>query len=79
MVALVHHSSRGKHYFQKTDGSLSKTMGLDSRHRCTSVAADRGNDDDSSDASSLTEFDSAEEEIVVAQVRWFANPNVCNS
>ncbi|THW78375.1 hypothetical protein D6D17_10165 [Aureobasidium pullulans] len=35
MVALVWHSGNGYHFFQKTDGSLSRTLSLHSSHICT--------------------------------------------
>ncbi|KAG2171061.1 hypothetical protein VTO58DRAFT_101064 [Aureobasidium pullulans] len=35
MVALVWHSNQGIHFFQKTDGSLSRSLSLHSNHICT--------------------------------------------
>ncbi|KAI5236060.1 hypothetical protein E4T43_08845 [Aureobasidium subglaciale] len=50
MVALVYHISSGYYWFQKTDGTLSEMIGLQSRHTYPS--------NDSSDNSTLTQFDS---------------------
>jgi hypothetical protein len=59
MVALLHHSRHAKYYFQKTDGTLSKDLAVDSKHRSASPQ----DNDENSDTSSLTEFDCVEEEI----------------
>jgi hypothetical protein len=64
MIALLHHSPHGKYSFQKTDGTLSKDLVVDSRHRCIDLsrsASLQGNDE-SSDTSSLTQFDCVEDE-----------------
>ncbi|KAI5244771.1 hypothetical protein E4T42_07016 [Aureobasidium subglaciale] len=65
MVALVYHISSGYYWFQKTDGTLSETIGLQSRHTCTTVHANSSENtgydsssNDSSDDSTLTQFDS---------------------
>lgn len=64
MVALLHHGSRGLHYFQKTDGSLSNKIALDSQHSCTNPAPASQSDNgyDTADDSSLTSFESVESE-----------------
>ncbi|KAI5268727.1 hypothetical protein E4T47_07660 [Aureobasidium subglaciale] len=64
MVALVYHISSGYYWFQKTDGTLSEMIGLQSRHTCTTVHANSSENtgydssNDSSDNSTLTQFDS---------------------
>ncbi|KAK6007085.1 hypothetical protein QM012_006093 [Aureobasidium pullulans] len=65
MVALLHHVAGGKHCFQKTDGALSKTLSLDSKHGCKehSQAPLSFENEDDSDSSSLTEFDCLEDDI----------------
>ncbi|KAG9679531.1 hypothetical protein KCU99_g3076, partial [Aureobasidium melanogenum] len=64
MVALVHHISAGKFFFQKTDGSLSKVFCLDSKHGCIGLLPRPTTQDSEydSDTSSLTQFDCAEDE-----------------
>ena len=64
MVALLHHSNRGKHFFQKTDGTLSNAIALDTKHSChdLSQSAATLESEDKSDISSLTQFDCVEDE-----------------
>ncbi|CAD0086454.1 unnamed protein product [Aureobasidium mustum] len=64
MVALLQHVASGKHCFQKTDGTLSKVLALDSKHGCRdhSQSLSPSESEDDSDSSSLTEFDCAEDE-----------------
>lgn len=61
MVALLHHSGYGKYSFQKTDGTISKMLALDSTHRCLDLSTSRKSEE-SSDTSSLTQFDCVEDE-----------------
>lgn len=61
MVALVHHFNHGKYSFQKTDGTLSKVLLMDSKHRCLNPSQLRDSEA-SSDTSSLTQFDCVEDE-----------------
>lgn len=64
MVTLLFHSGHGRYMFQKTDGTLSKKLAMDSRHRCLgpsqSTSPQDGEDD--SETSSLTQFDCVEDE-----------------
>lgn len=66
MVALLQHVSGGKHCFQKTDGTLSKILSLDSQHGCRdhSQSPPPSGREDDSDSSSLTEFDCMEDDIM---------------
>jgi hypothetical protein len=59
MVALLHHTRNGKYCFQKTDGTLSRMLALDSRQRRLNEppSGSLQENDDGSDTSSLTEFD----------------------
>ena len=61
MVAVLHHSGHGKYSFQKTDGSLSKLLAVDSSHRCLKLSTPHDSEQ-SSDTSSLTQFDCVEDE-----------------
>ncbi|KAI4847817.1 hypothetical protein E4T44_04299, partial [Aureobasidium sp. EXF-8845] len=66
MVALLHHAPHGKYRFQKTDGTLSKDLSVDSKHGCLSLSprfATPLDNGANSDTSSLTEFDCMEEEL----------------
>lgn len=64
MVALLLHSGHGKYMFQKTDGTLSKKLAMDSTHQCLhpsqSISAQVSEGD--SESSSLTQFDCVEDE-----------------
>lgn len=64
MVALVQHAGRGRYRFQKTDGTLSKVLALDSKHGCIDLSSCLTPHDSEydSNASSLTQFDCAEDE-----------------
>ncbi|KAI4722312.1 hypothetical protein E4T48_01507 [Aureobasidium sp. EXF-10727] len=59
MLALVHHWNGGKYFFQKTDGTLSNSVALDTKHGCNHMSAES---DDESTTSSLTQFDCPEDE-----------------
>lgn len=74
MVALLHHLAGGKHCFQKTDGTLSKILSLDSKHGCRnhSQSPSPFESEDDSDSSSLTEFDCMEDDIMVDVRKQFS-------
>jgi hypothetical protein len=61
MVALLHHFNQGMYSFQKTDGTLSKVLLMDSSHRCLKLSTPRDSEQ-SSDTSSLTQFDCVEDD-----------------
>lgn len=67
MVALLHHFNQGKYSFQKTDGTLSKVLLMDSKHRCLNPSKSETLRDSeaSSDTSSLTQFDCVEDATIV--------------
>ena len=75
MVALLHHSAHGRYSFQKTDGTLSKVLAVDSRHCCLSPPqlTTLQDDEANSETSSLTQFDCVEEEDTT-DVRSHSSP-----
>jgi len=64
MVALLLHASQGRYCFQKTDGTLSRVLAMDSKHRCLypSEPSSAYDSEENSDSSSLTQFDCVEDE-----------------
>jgi hypothetical protein len=64
MVALVHHSNHTRYLFQKTDGTLSRILIVDSKHRCVNPPQPITPQETKvySDTSSLTQFDCIEDE-----------------
>jgi len=64
MVALLLHASQGRYCFQKTEGTLSRVLAMDSKHRCLypSEPSSAYDSEENSDSSSLTQFDCVEDE-----------------